>query len=155
MPDSTTPDRIEKVVELAAPIERVWRAIADPTEFGAWFGVRLDGEFRVGEVKRGPITYPGFEHVTWEARIVAIEPPHLLAFTWNPYAIDPAQDYSGESPTRVEFRLEPSGEGTRLTIRETGFNGVPEHRRAEAFRMNERGWNEQLDNISRHVVSGA
>ena len=51
------------------------------------------------------MTYPGYEHLKWQARIETIEPEHLFVFTWHPYAIDPSVDYSPELPTRVDFRL--------------------------------------------------
>jgi len=51
----------------------------------------------------------------------------------------------------VEFRLEPVTEGTRLTIVESGFDRVPGHRRARAFRMNEDGWAAQVENLRKHV----
>jgi len=66
-------------------------------------------------------------------------------------AIDPAVDYSGEPTTLVEFRLEEVAGGTELTVSESGFDQIPAARRAEAFRMNERGWATQLKNIERHV----
>jgi hypothetical protein len=44
--------------------------------------------------------------------------------------------------------------GTRLTVVESGFDRIPAARRAEAFRMNEGGWAEQLLNIERHVSQG-
>jgi hypothetical protein len=80
-----------------------------------------------------------------------MEPERLFAFTWHPYALDPEKDYSGETPTLVEFTLEPIATGTRLTIVESGFDKVPAHRRDEAFRMNDRGWTAQIQNIARHV----
>ena len=46
-------DRIEKTIELKAPVSRVWRALTDYREFGAWFGVRVEGPFVVGEASRG------------------------------------------------------------------------------------------------------
>src|SRR5437588_481375 len=46
-------DRIEKQVLLRAPRARVWRAIADAEEFGAWFGVKFDAPFKVGALQRG------------------------------------------------------------------------------------------------------
>jgi uncharacterized protein YndB with AHSA1/START domain len=144
-------DRIEKSIELNADVERVWRALTDHEEFGAWFRVRLDGPFAVGEPSRGRITYPGYEHLKWEAEVVRMERPHLFAFTWHPYAVDPDEDYSNEPPTLVEFRLEPAGSGTRLTVTESGFDALPGHRRDEAFRMNEGGWSEQVGNIAAHV----
>jgi uncharacterized protein YndB with AHSA1/START domain len=146
-------DRIEKTIDLAAPVERVWRAVSDHKEFGTWFKVDLEAPFAVGQEARGQITHPGYEHVTWTAKVVAIEPPRRFAFTWHPYGIDPDVDYTKEEPTLVEFLLEPAGSGTRLTIIESGFDKVPAHRRDEAFRMNDGGWTQQIQNIKAHVES--
>ena len=145
------PDEIHKTIELNAPVERVWRAITDHGEFGQWFKVNLEGPFRPGEESRGHMTYPGYEHIVWRAKVVATDEPHLFSFNWHPYAIDPNVDYSKETPTLVEFRLAPAGQGTSLTITETGFEGVPEHRREEAMRRNDGGWTQQIQNIKAHV----
>jgi uncharacterized protein YndB with AHSA1/START domain len=144
-------DRIEKTVDLSAPVARVWKAITDHREFGEWFRVKLDAPFVAGAVSSGHITYPGYEHMLWQATIKAMDEPTLFSFTWKPYAVDPAIDYSDEIPTLVEFRLAPTATGTRLTITESGFDNVPEHRRAEALRMNDGGWAEQTRNIKAHV----
>ncbi|MGC1302725.1 MAG: SRPBCC family protein [Caulobacteraceae bacterium] len=144
-------DRIEKVIEINAPVERVWRALTDHHEFGEWFGVRLDGPFAPGERSTGAITYRGYEHVKWEAEVQGMEPPRLFSFTWHPYAVDPNQDYSQEPPTLVEFRLEPLGEGTRLSVVETGFDKLPPARRPDALRMNDSGWTEELGSVKAHV----
>jgi uncharacterized protein YndB with AHSA1/START domain len=144
-------DRIEKTIELKAPASRVWRALTDHDEFGRWFRVRLDGPFVPGQVSRGQITYPGYEHVKWEARTQKMEPERLFSFTWHPYAVDPKEDYSGEPPTLVEFTLEKTASGTLLRVVESGFEKLPEKRRFEAFRMNEGGWSQQVENIARHV----
>jgi uncharacterized protein YndB with AHSA1/START domain len=144
-------DRIEKTIELKAPVERVWRALTDHEEFGQWFRVKLDGPFVDGEPSSGHMTYPGYEHIRWKAKTVAIEPMQRFAFTWHPYAIDPDVDYSGETPTLVEFRLEPTAGGTRLMLTESGFDAVPAHRRDEAFLRNSNGWATQMENIRAHV----
>jgi len=145
-------DRIEKTIEINAPIERVWRALTDPREFGAWFRVNIETPFLPGQPAHGMITCPGYDHVRWEVVIQKIEPQHLFSFTWHPYAIDPSHDYSGEPSTLVEFRLEAIATGTRLSVTESGFDKIPAHRRAEAFRMNDNGWSQQLENIKIHVV---
>lgn len=147
-------DRIQKTVVLRAPRSRVWRAISDAEEFGAWFRAKLDGPFVEGASTRGRITYPGYEHLTIEVRVERIEPERYLAFRWHPGAVDPGVDSSSEPTTLVEFRLEDADGGTRLTIVESGFDRIPLHRRAEAFRMNEQGWAEQTRNIERHVSHG-
>jgi uncharacterized protein YndB with AHSA1/START domain len=144
-------DRIEKRIELNAPVSRVWRALTDYREFGQWFGVKLDGPFEAGHVSLGHITYPGYEHVKWEAIVQKIEPERLFSFTWHPYAIEPQIDYSKEMSTLVEFRLEKTASGTLLVLTESGFDKIPSHRRLEAFRMNEGGWTEQMKNIEKHV----
>ena len=144
-------DRIEKRIELKAPVARVWRALTDYREFGEWFRVKIDGPFVPGDVSRGHITHPGYEHLKWEAVVKAMEPERLFSFTWHPYAIDPKVDYSTEPQTLVEFRLEKTAEGTLLTVTESGFDRIPAGRRAEAFRMNENGWAQQTRNIERYV----
>jgi uncharacterized protein YndB with AHSA1/START domain len=130
----------------------VWRALTDYREFGEWFRVKLDGPFVAGEVSRGRITYPGYEHLKWEAVVQKMEAERLFSFTWHPYAIDPKVDYSQEPQTLVEFRLEKTATGTLLRLSESGFDKIPADRRMEAFRMNDRGWTEQMKNIERHVT---
>jgi len=145
-------DRIEKTIELNAPVSRVWRALTDHREFGTWFRVKLEGPFVPGEVSHGQITYPGYEHIRWEAVIQKMEPERLFSFTWHPYAIDPNEDYSKEPPTLVEFTLEKTAKGgTLLRVVESGFDKIPVRRRAEAFRMNDGGWTAQVKNIATHV----
>jgi uncharacterized protein YndB with AHSA1/START domain len=148
---NTTTDRIEKAIVLRAPQSRVWRALANAQEFGAWFGIKFKGAFKAGERIEGQITSPGYEHVTIEFTIERMDPESRLSYRWHPYAIDPAVDYSSEPTTLVEFRLEEVSGGTQLTVIESGFDRIPLARRAEALRMNDDGWASQLVNIERHV----
>ena len=145
-------DVIEKRLDLRAPVSRVWRALTDYREFGAWFRVKLDGPFIVGQSARGSITYPGYEHLRWEVVVQEMEAEKLFSFTWHPYAIDPQVDYADETPTLVVFQLEAIPSGTRLILRESGFDKIPPDRRFEAFRMNEGGWTEQMKNIENYVA---
>jgi uncharacterized protein YndB with AHSA1/START domain len=145
-------NRIEKRIELKAPVSRVWRALTDHHEFGQWFQVEIDAPFLAGQPSSGHFTVPGYEHLRWQAVIQKIEPERVFSFTWHPYAIDPQQDYSGETPTLVEFTLQPTAGGTLLVVTESGFEKLPAARRAEAFRMNDRGWSTQLSNIETHVT---
>jgi uncharacterized protein YndB with AHSA1/START domain len=145
-------DRIEKRIELKAPVSRVWQALTDHREFGEWFRVQLVGPFVPGQVSTGHMTYPGYEHLKWTATVQKMEPERLFSFTWHPYAIDPNVDYSGEVPTLVEFRLEEIAGGTLLVVTESGFDKVPEGRRAEAFRLNDGGWTIQVKNIEDYVA---
>jgi uncharacterized protein YndB with AHSA1/START domain len=148
-------DRIEKRVELRAPVSRVWQALTDHREFSAWFRVALEGPFVPGHEVRGRITWPGAEHLTMTATVQRMESEHFFSFTWHPYAIDPIIDYSAEPPTLVEFTLEAIPGGTLLTVTESGFAALPAHRRDLAFRMNEQGWSIQIQNISQHLGQAA
>ena len=144
-------NRIEKSIVLNARIEKVWRALTNHEEFGAWFRVKLDGPFVPGEISRGHITHPGYEHLKWEAKVQRMDAPRHFSFTWHPYAVDPKVDYSTEAPTLVDFALEPIAEGTRLVVVETGFEALPAHRQPDALRMNDGGWAQQMTNIKTHV----
>ena len=149
-----TTDRIEKRFEVRAPRARVWRAIANAQEFGAWFGVQLDGEFAAGATVRGRLTIKGVEHLTLDMEIGRIDPEHYFSYRWHPYAIDPKVDYSTEPTTLVEFRLDEieGGKGTAVTIVESGFDRIPLARRAEAYRMNDKGWTSQAKKLVQYVA---
>ena len=67
-------------------------------------------------------------------------------------SVDPKIDYSKETPTLVEFRLEKTASGTLLLLTESGFDKIPSDRRLEAFRMNDGGWTEQMKNIESYVA---
>ncbi len=152
---SADTDRIQKKIRLRAPRARVWRALTDTKEFGQWFGVALTGTFAPGARLRGAVTYPGYEHVTFDITVERMEPERLFSWRWHPYPVEPGLDYSAEPPTLVVFELEEVPEGTLLTVTESGFDAIPLARRAEAFRMNEQGWAEQMESIARHVGGGA
>jgi len=149
-------DRIEKRIELKAPVSRVWRALTDYREFGEWFRVKLEGPFVVGQDSTGYITHPGYEHVKWHAVVQKMEPERLFSFTWpHPKSFEKGNqplDYSGEPSTLVEFRLEKIASGTLLVLSESGFDKLPSDRREEAFRRNEGGWKEQMKNIESYVA---
>ncbi len=145
-------NRIEKKIELQAPVSRVWRALTDYREFGEWFRVKLNGPFVPGKTSTGYITWPGYEHIKWEAVVQDMEPEQYFSYTWHPYAVDPKVDYSIETPTLVEFRLEKTATGTLLVVTESGFEDVPSERRLEAFRKNEGGWAQQMKNIETYVA---
>jgi uncharacterized protein YndB with AHSA1/START domain len=153
MSTSTSTDRIEKQIVLKAPRARVWRALTDAAEFGTWFGVKLDGAFTPGAQVKGQITIPGYTHVVMQVDVVRVDPQTLFSYRWHPYAVDHKVDYSKETPTLVEFKLEDAQGGTRLTVVESGFDKLPAARRAEAFRMNDGGWTGQIKNIERHVTA--
>ncbi len=146
-------DRIEKTIVLRAPRARVWRALTRPDEFGAWFGVALEGAFAPGARLTGRRTASGHEHETMGFAVEWVEPERLLAYRWHPAAAEPDVDDTREPTTLVEFHLADVAEGTRLTVVESGFDRLPPERRAAAFRLHDQGWADLLADIARHVAA--
>jgi uncharacterized protein YndB with AHSA1/START domain len=146
-------DRIEKTLILHAPHSRVWRALTDAEEFGAWFNVALVGEFWPGACVQGRITAAPYEHVAMQLVIEQIVPERLFSYRWHPYAVESDVDYSTEPMTLVEFHLAEIAGGTQLTVIESGFDRLPAARRDEALRMNDQGWTSQIANIARYVAA--
>jgi uncharacterized protein YndB with AHSA1/START domain len=160
---SAVGSRIEKMVVLRAPLERVWRAVSDAKEFGSWFGVEFDAPFAPGAHMKGRIVptkvdpevakaQKPYEGATFEITIDRIEPQRRLSFRWHPFAVDQGVDYSAEPTTLVVFELEEVEGGTRLTITESGFEGIPLARRAKAFEMNSEGWAAQVRLVEKYLA---
>jgi uncharacterized protein YndB with AHSA1/START domain len=149
--DAST-DRIERKILLKATRARVWRALSDAKEFGAWFGVNFGGEtFAAGRRVKGQITYPGYEHLVMEVLIERMVPEQLLSWRWHPAAIDAGVDYSQEPMTLVVFELKDGEGGVLLTVVESGLEQIPLSRRATVMRLNTSGWDQQMKNIEKHV----
>jgi uncharacterized protein YndB with AHSA1/START domain len=135
-------DKIEKHILLKAPRSRVWQAVTRSAEFGSWFGMKLEGEFRVGRFIHGQISpttvdaevaqlqkpHEGKKVEFW---VESIEPETRFCLKWHPYAVDPKTDYSQEPMTLITFTFEHKDGGTLLTITEEGFEGIPLARRAD------------------------
>ena len=156
-------DRIEKSVFLRTTLTRAWRALADSKEFGTWFGVRFEAPFLPGVHMHGTVVptqvdaevaaaQKPYAGVPFEITIEQMVPERLFSFRWHPFAVDPAVDYSGEPTTLVEFVLEEAEGGVRLTMTETGFDGIPLERRARAFQANSGGWNLAGKLIEKYVA---
>jgi uncharacterized protein YndB with AHSA1/START domain len=146
-------DRIEKTIDLRAPRSRVWRALAQADQFGAWFGMALEGAFAPGARLTGRITTPGHEHLTLAITVERVEPEQLFSYRWHPHAVESDVNLANDPTTLVEFHLADIGDGTRLTVVESGFDGLPPAYRAAAFQRNDHGWDEQLRNITRYVTA--
>jgi uncharacterized protein YndB with AHSA1/START domain len=157
-------DRIEKKIVLRASRTRVWRALSDSGEFGAWFGVKFEGPFRVGEPAHGVLGPVAGESKTGDARkpyeglpftfeVEKMEPERFFSFRWHPYAIERNRDYSSEPMTLVEFMLEEVEDGVALTVIETGFDNIPLERRAKAFTENQKGWGMVTKMLEEYLVN--
>ena len=156
-------DRIEKKILLRAPRKRVWRALADSTEFGRWFGMKFDGPFTPGANMRGVLVTTTVNAevakaqkphagMPFEITIEQMEPERLFSFRWHPFAIERGVDYSIEPTTLIVFTLEEVTDGVMLTVTESGFDRIPLARRTKAFTANEQGWGMMLKVIEEYLV---
>jgi uncharacterized protein YndB with AHSA1/START domain len=154
-------DRIQKTVTLRAPRGRVWRAISNPKDFGAWFGASLAGSFVPGTTVSGKITpttvdasvaaeQEPYAGMPIELIIDRVEPDRLVQFRWHPYPTGPDE----RAPTTlVSLQLEDDQDGVVLTITESGFDRLPAARRNETYVENERGWEKQTELIRKYVTA--
>ncbi|MEP6733313.1 MAG: SRPBCC family protein [bacterium] len=141
-----TSQHIEEQVLLPQSRTRVWRALTNAEEFGAWFGVNIAGAtIAAGAHVLGHMTMSGYEHIQFDAMIEEMIPEQRFTWRWHPNAIEAGVDYSGEARTLVAFTLEdaPDG-GTLLRVVESGFDKLPAARRSVAFNGNSNGWRAQL-----------
>jgi uncharacterized protein YndB with AHSA1/START domain len=141
------PDRIEREIDIDAPIEVVWAVITEPEHITNWFtdsaelDARPGGDGRFGwdnkETNR--------KHVS-NLRIERLEPPHFFSFRWgHPDGDEPTET----NATLVEFGLEDRGGSTRLRLVESGLNAIARSDDAkETFLADHTsGWNRIVERL--------
>ena len=133
------PDRIERMVRVDRPLDRVWAAITTAEGLGTWFGHSAEIDLRVG----------GTAKLTWDSgdaaqlRIERLEPKTVFGYTWGISGLpdsDPRRTY-------VEFTLTPDDHGTTVTVVETGFAQLEAAEHSKAFESNTGGWASELDEL--------
>lgn len=136
---------IQREILIPQPREQVWRALTDSTALAEWM---FPNDFvpRVGHhftFQVPPNPKAGFDGMIVRCEVLECEPPSRLAFSWSA---------GGLEGTRVSFRLEPDGEGTRVLLEHSGFD-VSQPRGDQALRGAEFGWAKMLKQL-RAVVAG-
>ncbi len=133
-------------VEIAAPPQRVFRALTDPSELKRWWGSpdtyrteEWTADLRVGGRWRARGRGADGRPFRVEGEYLKIDPPRQLVQTWAP-------DWEGGFVTTITYRLEPIEGGTRLTLRHEGFG---EHR--EACQSHGQGWERVLGWLAAYV----
>ena len=138
------PDSIEREVILPAPPARVWTALTQADQLGAWFGTQASIDLRQGgEVV---FTWDGSTGPRGTSRgvIETVEPTHRFAFRWQANPGDVLM-------TRVEFTLEPHVEGTRLLVVESGFGRLPPELRTHERHVE--GWQRELGDLAEYLAA--
>lgn len=106
---------VRREVLIPQPREQVWRALTDSASLAEWM---FPNDFAPHVGHRFTFRVPpdpkvGFEGMVVRCEVLECEPPDRLAFSWSA---------GGLGDTRVSFRLEPDGDGTRVLLEHSGFD---------------------------------
>jgi len=141
------PDRIERTVELAHPREAVWRALTTADGLGTWFGNESASiDLRPGVAAQMAWT----DRYQVNMRVERVEEPSVFGFTWQINGLpedDPRRTY-------VEFTLEATGDGTRLTVVETGFAQLSDDVFNDEYQAHVGGWKRELGELADYLSAG-
>jgi uncharacterized protein YndB with AHSA1/START domain len=145
-----TPDRIEREITIAAPVERVWSVLTEADHIAGWFadaGAEID--LRPG----GALVMRWEQYGMTRARVETVEPPHRFAYRWTAHHAEKGAEPEEGNSTLVEFTLAPEGEATRLRVVETGFAALAtsDDQRKSNYDDNVGGWKEMLGRIDAYV----
>jgi len=130
---------VRRTIHISAPLEKVWAAVTVPEHISSWFGhVELVGA-------DGTISWP--DRTPIPLRVEAIDKPRSVSYRWN------NDDASGIAPAAMDeststvftFTLEESGDGTQLTLVETGFDRTSDPSANMADHVE--GWESELDKL--------
>jgi uncharacterized protein YndB with AHSA1/START domain len=137
---------IHRELVMPQPREQVWQAIADSAALADWMFPN-DFEPRVGH--RFTFRVPGnpkmnFDGLTVHCEVLECDPPRRLVFSWS--AGGAVVD------TRVTFRLEPDGDGTRVFFEHAGFD-LSHPQGNQALRGAEFGWAKMLGQLATLVAT--
>jgi len=134
---------VRRTIRVAAPLEKVWRAVTEPEHISRWFGQTvLDG---AGVGATGTMTFEGYGVIP--LRVEAIDAPRSVSYRWgNDDAADRRPDVVDEATTTVfTFTLDEVDGGTELTVVETGFDRTSNP--ASNMADHAQGWVEELDKL--------
>lgn len=144
---ATVQDTIERSIELPVSRQRAWDAITTPEKISQWFEGLWQFELKPG----APIHFDFGEWGIHRGRVEAVEPMDRVVYLWTHEGKgwDAAIPIDDVPSTLMEFRLADAGNGTRLTVVESGFAALPDDIRENSLRENTQGWDEQMGNIQK------
>lgn len=141
---------IRQEMVLRAPRATVWNALSSPEGWTGWFSQGVEGSFALGEI----LILDFGKHGKGKAKIVEFHAMDTFAYMWHPGGDGDAEERSDDEMTTVRFTLDDHADGTMLTMVESGFERVPDHRRKSALDDNTGGWRYELAELQTFVETG-
>lgn len=135
------PNTITRTLDLAHPQEKVWAALTTLEGLTGWFGSHADGEVAPGRDVR--MRWEQYGDAEQTLAIQVVDPMSVFAYSWSINGApegDPRRTY-------VEFVLEPTAAGTRLTVTESGFAQLPDAWLETSYQGNVQGWRSELGEL--------
>ena len=130
---------LEKELFIKASPQRVFQALTRSEDLERWFLVKAEVDLRPG----GTIRFawePGKFEV---GKILVLEPPHRLSYTWETF---------GPGPTTVTFELVGENDGTRLRLTHTGIGEGEDWDRY--YSSVKSGWSAHLGDLAAWLETG-
>ncbi len=139
-------DAIIREIIVTADKERVYKAISDPEQIVTWFPDVVEGSLEVGE--RPIFMFTEQEHKT-SAYIEAANPFEYFAYRWVPGGAGIVGDVLTVPNTLVEFFIEETEQGTKVTLKESGFSSLPAEVAQESLEQNSGGWEYMMGRLEK------
>jgi uncharacterized protein YndB with AHSA1/START domain len=145
---ATVQNTIERSIDLPVSRQRAWDAITMPQQISEWFHGLWEFELKPG----APIHFDFGEWGIHRGRVETVEPMDRVVYLWT-HGTDADRSIPIDQVpnTLMEFRLADAGNGTRLTVVESGFAALPDDIRENSLRDNTQGWDEQMGNIQTYL----
>src|SRR5438128_5199175 len=146
------PQRIEREILIEAPVEVVWEVVTQPEHISGWFSDSVELDLTPG----GAMVLRWSHHGAVPGRVERVEAPRYFSFRWLvPW--DREAELSDDNSTLVEFSLSPDGDGTRLTVVESGFADLagPDDENQRHYDGHQRGWELELGELDDYVRARA
>jgi uncharacterized protein YndB with AHSA1/START domain len=141
------PDRIEREIDIEAPIDRVWSLVTQGEHLGTWFGdAGASVDLRVG----GAVVLTWAKYGSYRGIVEKVERPRLFSVRWSR---KPDMEPVPGSSTLVEFILTGDANRTRVKVVESGWRelNLSDDERSKAAEENRNGWIQELDELQAYA----
>jgi uncharacterized protein YndB with AHSA1/START domain len=135
-------DTIERSIDIAAPLERVWDLVTEP---GWW--VPTDEPVDSDRAPGAVVVRESEKWGRFPVEVVDLQPMTYAAFRWA--STFPGADLAPGKTTLIEFTLAPKADAVTVSVRESGFAGLeaPDDVKAKGVEGNTDGWRMELDSL--------